>query len=98
MEEQQAETLDTLEKQDIIVLPKKKNKITKNDTNIQNNIDIDILNDNYGEEILKTRYCNFRKTYISDEELIHAGLPIRHQNTPEDISENITKFIIRKYI
>jgi hypothetical protein len=97
MEEQQVETLDTLEKQDIIIVPKKKNKITKNDTDNHNNINIDILNDNYGEEILKTRYGNFRKTYISDEQLIHGGLPIRHQNTPEDISENITKFIIRKY-
>ncbi len=35
--------------------------------------------------------------YMSDEELIKNGLKIRHQNTPEDITENITKFIIRKY-
>ncbi len=35
--------------------------------------------------------------YISDQELIDGGLRIRHQNTPEDITENITKFIIRKY-
>jgi len=55
------------------------------------------LNDKYSEEILINRFKNFKNMYISDEELIKNGLPIRHQNPPEDITENITKFIIRKY-
>lgn len=55
------------------------------------------LNDNYDETILFGRFTNFKNMYLSDEELIRNGLKIRHQNTPEDISENITKFIIRKY-
>ena len=53
--------------------------------------------DKYTEEILIKRYNNFKNMYISDQELINEGLPIRHQNTPEDITENIAKFIIRKY-
>jgi hypothetical protein len=56
-----------------------------------------IINDKYSEEILINRFKIFKNMYISDEELIKNGLPIRHQNTPEDITENITKFIIRKY-
>jgi hypothetical protein len=59
--------------------------------------DVVILNDNYYSTILIKRFNDFKSTYISDEELIKNGLKIRHQNTPEDISENITKFIIRKY-
>lgn len=57
----------------------------------------EILNDKYTEDILRSRYINFKNMYISDEELIKNGLQIRHQNTPEDITENITKFIIRNY-
>lgn len=56
-----------------------------------------ILNDKYDQSILTKRFINFKNSYISDEELIQGGLKIRHQNTPEDITENITKFIIRKY-
>jgi len=55
------------------------------------------MEDNYNEEILIKRFKNFKLAYLSDQELINNGLNIRHQNTPEDISENITKFIIRKY-
>jgi len=57
----------------------------------------EILIDKYSKEILTDRFINFKNMYIKDEELIKNGLPIRHQNTPEDITENITKFIIRKY-
>lgn len=71
---------------------------------IINNIDTsDILyhnelyDDKYYKERLIKRFYNFKKFYMSDVELIKDGLPIRHQNTPEDITENITKFIIRKY-
>jgi len=56
-----------------------------------------LLNDNYDETILIERYTNFRNMYISDERLIKMGMRIRHQNTPEDITENIAKFIIRNY-
>jgi len=56
-----------------------------------------VFTDKYDEATLKKRFENFKATYIIDDELITAGLPIRHQNTPEDISENIVKFIIRNY-
>ena len=68
-------------------------KITDEKKEEKNNI----LNDNYDKEILINRYNIYKNIYISDEELIKKGLPIRHQNPPEDITENITKFIIRKY-
>ena len=57
--------------------------------------DENILDDKYSEERLKFRFNNFKQSYISDQELIDDGVPIRHQNTPEDITENIAKFIIR---
>ena len=66
----------------------------KANTNPISNI---MLNDGYTEDILIRRFNNFKHNYISDEEFITNGLKIRHQNTPEDITENITKFIIRKY-
>jgi hypothetical protein len=56
-----------------------------------------VLNDKYDKNILIERFQNFKKSYLADCELIKNGLPIRHQNTPEDITENITKFIIRNY-
>jgi len=62
-----------------------------------NSISNIMLNDGYTEDILIIRFNNFKHNYISDEEFITNGLKIRHQNTPEDITENITKFIIRKY-
>lgn len=53
--------------------------------------------DNYNEDILKKRYINFKKYYESETEHISNQVPLRHINLPEDITENITKFIIRKY-
>jgi hypothetical protein len=51
--------------------------------------------DKYTEAILRKRYNRYRDNYIFDSELISStSLPIRHQNPPEDITENITKFII----
>jgi hypothetical protein len=61
------------------------------------NINNIILNDKYDDIRLKKRFYAFKNNYIEDEELIKDGLPIRHQNMPEDISENIAKFIIRKF-
>lgn len=55
------------------------------------------MDDKYTKDILIHRYNIFRNMYISDNELIKNGLKIRHANMPEDISENITKFIIRNY-
>ena len=55
------------------------------------------MNDKYTKEILKLRFYNFKNMYINENELINKGIKIRHQNTPEDITENITKFIIQKY-
>lgn len=42
------------------------------------------------------RFNKFKENYLYEEELIKNKYPIRHQNMPEDISENIAKFIIRK--
>lgn len=85
MEEQIDNSQINLEEEYFDFEPAPKKQITK------------IINDKYSEEILIDRFKNFKNMYISDAELIKNGLPIRHQNTPEDITENITKFIIRKY-
>jgi hypothetical protein len=72
------------------------NKLNINETICGIN-NVEILNDKYDKTTLIKRFELFKNMYISDKELITGGLPIRHQNTPEDITENITKFIIRKY-
>ena len=60
----------------------------------QNNI----LNDAYSDDILRQRYTRFKDNYIYTNDLITTyGLHIRHQNPPEDITENIAKFAIRNY-
>jgi hypothetical protein len=57
-----------------------------------------ILNDGYSQEILAQRFNSYRNDYVATSELIQtSGLPIRHQNPPEDITENIVKFIIRNH-
>ena len=83
-------------KEDLYILsqnPATKNKRVMHKQFYEN----EILHDMYDEEILIRRFTNFKNVYIIDEEFIKNGLKIRHQNTPEDITENITKFIIRKY-
>ena len=55
------------------------------------------LKDNYSIEILNNRYNTYRKSYLEVENFKKLGINIRHQNPPEDITENIVKFIIRKY-
>lgn len=79
----------------------KDNSIIKEDNLINNDIIIDnkepLYDDKYYKETLIRRFNDFKNFYISDIELIKYGLPIRHQNTPEDITENLAKFIIRKY-
>lgn len=58
---------------------------------------IDIIEDNYTEQILINRYKKYTDAYMYDKELKKSGFNIRHQNMPEDISENIVKFIVRNY-
>ena len=54
--------------------------------------------DKYTQDILEERYNHYKANYIFDTDLIkRTGLPIRRQNPPEDITENIAKFIIRNY-
>jgi hypothetical protein len=56
-----------------------------------------ILDDKYTEEILNARYNEYKQSYLSVNELKLKGIPIRQQNPPEDITENMVKFIIRNY-
>jgi hypothetical protein len=54
--------------------------------------------DKYSSTILRNRYNRFKEDYIYLSQLKNStGLPIRHQNPPEDITENIAKFIIHNY-
>ena len=94
MEEPIIKTIDGDLEEEMIIIPKKKQKKTVTDKLIDDN---GILNDRYDEATLIRRFTNSKNMYISDEELKKNGLQIRHQNTPEDITENVTKFIIRKY-
>jgi hypothetical protein len=60
--------------------------------------DIEIYDDKYPSELLVKRYTNYKQQYIELNLLNETyGLSIRQQNPPEDITENIVKFIIRKY-
>ena len=64
---------------------------------MDSNANEECLYDMYDESILRTRFTNFKQMYMMDNDLIKNNLKIRHQNTPEDITENITKYIIRNY-
>lgn len=55
------------------------------------------MDDKYDRKTLIERFNHFKNMYKSDQIIIEKGLKIRHQNMPEDVSENITKFIIHKY-
>jgi len=55
-----------------------------------------IKEDNYTELILRERYNFFMMDRVNTKSIIErTGLPIRLQNPPEDITENIIKFIIQ---
>lgn len=57
-----------------------------------------IADDKYTQYVLEIRYNSYHTSYIATGEVIkQTGLPIRHQNPPEDITENIVKFIIINY-
>jgi len=54
--------------------------------------------DTYTADILRTRFNAFKLEVATTKSIRDAtGLPIRCQNPPEDITENIVKFIIRNY-
>ena len=54
------------------------------------------MTDKYTEEILRSQYSRYKQNYEETNKIIkETGLPIRHQNPPEDITENIAKFIIQ---
>lgn len=53
--------------------------------------------DRYPEAVLRQQYSLFRAFYMSRIEL-QTELEIRMTNMPEDISENIVKFIIRNHL
>jgi|688.fasta_scaffold607559_1 hypothetical protein len=54
--------------------------------------------DNYTPDILKTRVMLYQNFYVTTQQIIdETGLPIRQQNPPEDITENIVKYIIQNY-
>lgn len=58
----------------------------------------DQTDDKYTCDVLRIRYNMYRDMYIKTAEIIKTSeLPIRHQNPPEDVTENIVKFIINKY-
>ena len=54
--------------------------------------------DKYTCDVLRIRYSMYRDNYIKTSEIIKTtNLPIRQQNPPEDVTENIVKFIINNY-
>lgn len=56
-----------------------------------------ILDDKYTKDILVQRFNLYKQTYLSVNNYKQIGIPIRQQNPPEDITENIAKFIVRRY-
>jgi len=60
--------------------------------------DVTIREDRYTAEILKRRFNRFKDDHMDLTDLKKtSGLNIRHQNPPEDITENMAKFIIHNY-
>lgn len=51
----------------------------------------------YTDEILKNRFYEVKTSYSNLNTLIKLGIPLRHSNIPEDITENIVKTIIINY-
>lgn len=82
--------------------------LVKNDNGVQanvfidkisvstSNIDVDITKDAYTEELLKEQY-SMHKSYVNGRinTTIKIGVKVRLPSIPEDISENIIKYIIR---
>ena len=56
------------------------------------------LNDDYTRDVLETEYIAYRDYYITRSNTKNKkGLSIRLPNPPEDVTENIVKFIINNY-
>jgi hypothetical protein len=56
-----------------------------------------MMTDTYSPEILQLRWSLFMQKYVETNKIIKAtGLLIRQENMPEDITENMVKFIIRR--
>lgn len=54
------------------------------------------VSDKYTATVLRGRYTNYRNSAFNVIQIIQeTGLPIRAENPPEDITENIVKFIIQ---
>jgi len=51
--------------------------------------------DNYTPDILKQRFTTFKEYTMSLQTIIDLGVKARRPNFPEDMSENIIKFIIQ---
>jgi hypothetical protein len=52
--------------------------------------------DKYTADILQKRYADYKTSVETTLKIIkETGLPIRNQNPPEDITENIVKFLIQ---
>ena len=55
------------------------------------------LEDGYTVELLRMRANLYKHKYIETAKMIkETGMPIRQENTPEDITENMAKFIIKR--
>jgi hypothetical protein len=55
-----------------------------------------IPTDKYTEDVLRRRYMRYKTNALEDLELIRtSGIKFRLANPPEDITENLVKFIIR---
>ena len=54
--------------------------------------------DKYTYDVLHSRFNSYKQSEIDISNIIReTGLPLRHQNPPEDITENIVKFLIHNY-
>ena len=74
------------------------NKLSIQSSNLQPKKVEDKHDDKYTSNILRARFGMYHDAYITTAEIIKTtGLPIRHQNPPEDITENIVKFIINNH-
>lgn len=61
-------------------------------------VDMNKKKDIYTETILRDRYHHFVRSRCYEHKLKHVHkLNIRYQNPPEDMTENIVKYIIRNY-
>lgn len=81
------------ENQNVTTVTKKVKK-TKDEINAEKMEKLDL----YTPAILRRRFRRFKEDYEELQSIKEeTGLPIRHQNPPEDITENIAKFVIQNH-